>query len=93
MPVSITMNEFMRRFQDMSKGSPFGEHKLPSHFTLVVNANHPLIHKMLDISEKDELDAYPMAKQLYDLALLSQNMLVGKNMTQFIERTLDFLSK
>ncbi len=93
MPVSITMNEFMRRFQDMSKGSPFGEHKLPSHFTLVVNANHPLIHKMLDLSEKDELDAYPMAKQLYDLALLSQNMLVGKNMTQFIERTLVFLSK
>jgi molecular chaperone HtpG len=91
MPVSITLNEFMRRFQDMSKGSPFGDYKLPTHFNVVVNANHPIIQKMTDA--KDELENVPVAKQLYDLALLSQNMLVGENMTKFIERSVEILKK
>jgi len=89
MPVSITMNEFMRRFQDMSKGSPFGDYKLPTHYVLVINANHSLIQKLAE--SENEAQNEVTAKQLFDLALLSQNMLVGKNMTEFIERSVNLM--
>lgn len=83
-PVSIVVPEFMRRYADMSKvngqAGMFGN--MPMMYNLVVNGNHPLISKIATEGNDNGL-----AKQLYDLALLSQGMLSGNDLTQFIERS------
>ena len=87
LPVTITLPEFMRRMKDMSAMS--GEQSfygnLPLGHNVVVNANHPLIAKVLAEPEGDAQKA--LVKQLYDLALLSQNMLTGSDLTAFVRRT------
>lgn len=94
LPITITQNEFMRRMKDMQKmgGSPMmmmGD--MPLNLNIVVNANHPLISKIL--KEDKEESQKTLAKQAYELALLSQNMLSGSNLTGFIKRSLDMISK
>ncbi|MCP9770323.1 molecular chaperone HtpG [Lacihabitans sp. LS3-19] len=87
-PVSIVMPEFMRRYADMSKvngqGGMFGN--MPVMYNLVVNGNHPIISKVAAEGNENGL-----VKQLYDLALLSQGMLNGNDLTQFIERSVEKL--
>lgn len=87
-PVSIVVPEFMRRYADMSKvngqGGMFGN--MPMMYNLVVNGNHPIIGKIAKEGNENGL-----AKQLYDLALLSQGMLHGADLTQFIERSVEKL--
>jgi molecular chaperone HtpG len=83
-PASIVMPEFMRRWQEMSKvngqAAMFGD--MPMSYNLVVNGNHPLINRIATEGNENGL-----AKQLTDLALLSQGMLTGADLTEFIERT------
>jgi molecular chaperone HtpG len=87
LPVTITLPEFMRRMKDMSALS--GEQSfygtLPVTYNVVVNANHPLIGKILAEADTDAQKA--LVKQVYDLALLSQNMLTGPDLTAFVKRT------
>ena len=87
------MAEFMRRWQEMSKlngqADMFGG-MMPSTYTLVVNGNHPLISKIAQESDAEKKSN--LAKQLHDLALLSQGLLEGKELTQFIERSVQTLS-
>lgn len=87
MPVSVVMSEFMRRWKDMSavsgQAGMFGA--MPMNYNVVVNANHPLINKIATTSNKD------LAKQLYDLALLSQGLLTGSELTKFVQRTVESL--
>ncbi len=64
--------------------------KMPDIFNVVVNANHKVIQKIIAI-EKEE-DKIKMAKQAYDLALLSQGMLTGKDLTDFVRRSVDLAS-
>lgn len=86
LPVTLVQAEFMRRMQEMSRlqgNTMFGD--FPEAYTLVVNANHAVINKLLktiDDSKKTEI-----AKQLLDLALLSQGKLTGKDLTNFIQRS------
>ncbi|GAB3762568.1 molecular chaperone HtpG [Spirosoma pomorum] len=91
LPVTITLPEFMRRMKDMSALS--GEQSFYGNFPLghnvVVNANHPLIAKVLAEPDVDTQKA--LVKQLYDLALLSQNMLTGSDLTAFVRRTVSTL--
>lgn len=92
MPVQITRPEFMRRMKDMSMLGGGGMNymgSLPDSFNLVVNSNHPLIGKINN--EKDEAARKTMAKQLIDIAKLSQNLLKGEELTGFIKRSLDIL--
>ncbi|MBX2952061.1 MAG: molecular chaperone HtpG [Leadbetterella sp.] len=88
LPVSIVQTEFMRRYTDMSKingqGGMFGA--MPVMYNLVVNGNHPLIQKVAKEGNENGV-----AKQLVDLALLSQGMLSGKDLTQFIYRSVEKL--
>lgn len=88
LPVSIVQTEFMRRYMDMSKvnGQAGMMGNMPTMYNLVVNGNHPLIQKIA--KEGNESGA---AKQLVDLALLSQGMLTGKDLTQFIHRSVEKL--
>ncbi|AWW00668.1 molecular chaperone HtpG [Arcticibacterium luteifluviistationis] len=88
-PVSIVQPEFMRRYMDMSKlnGQAGMMGNMPTMYNLVVNGNSPIIAKMLKMKGEDRRQTY--AKQLHDLALLSQGMLSGGNLTDFVNRTFE----
>lgn len=91
-PMTITQAEFMRRMKDMSAvggGGMMGMGNMPEMYNLAVNANHPLISKIL--SEKDETKQKHMAKQAADLALLSQNLLKGAELSNFIKRSVELI--
>ncbi|MCB9272725.1 MAG: molecular chaperone HtpG [Lewinellaceae bacterium] len=90
LPVAITKPEFMRRFKEMQmlQGMQLGE--LPDSYNLVVNANHPLIAGKL-LEEQDKEKRSELAAYLYKLAQLNQNMLRGSNLTEFINKSLEFL--
>ncbi|MDO7873256.1 molecular chaperone HtpG [Hymenobacter sp. ASUV-10] len=88
-PVLITQNEFMRRMKDMQRTGGGGGMQMfgafPDSFDVTVNANHPLVQKILaDGGEK-------LAKQAFDLALLAQGMLKGEALTQFVKRSTELL--
>ncbi|MBE0662051.1 MAG: molecular chaperone HtpG [Bacteroidales bacterium] len=91
-PVVITRPEFMRRMKDMASvgGGYSFMGDMPEQFNLVVNLNHKLISKLADETEKDETHQ-SLVKQMIDLALLSQNMLKGQALTDFIKRTVEII--
>lgn len=87
-PFMITQSEFMRRMKDMEKlggGGMMGMGGLPDSYNLVVNANHNLVGSLLE--EKDEEKQASLVTQMYDLAMLSQNLLKGKELADFIKRS------
>lgn len=88
-PVSIVQPEFMRRYMDMNKlnGQAGMMGNMSTMYNLVVNGNSPIIAKMLKMKGEDRRKTY--AKQLHDLALLSQGMLSGGNLTDFVNRTFE----
>lgn len=91
-PMTIVQPEFMRRMKEMSKmggGGMMGMGNFPEMYNLVVNVNHPVISKML--KEKDGAKQKEIAKQTADLALLSQNMLKGEELTNFIKRSIELI--
>ena len=88
LPAIVTQNEFMRRMSEMSKtgGGGMGMFgSMPNTYNITINANHPLISKLAEL--KDESEQKALAKQISDLALLSQNLLTGSDLTAFIKRT------
>lgn len=88
MPVVITMSEFMRRMKDMSKTGGGGFAMMggmPDQYNVSINANHALVSKLLKAKSKEKKGQ--LAKQAYDLAMLSQNLLSGKDLTDFIKRS------
>lgn len=91
MPVVITVSEFMRRMKDMAKlGVGYGfMGNMPDTYQVSINGNHSLIAKIL--KEEIEEKQIELAKQVFDLALLSQNMLTGPALTQFIKRSVMFV--
>ena len=90
LPIIITQNEFMRRFQDMEKLSgQKGFYGNMEHYNLVVNGNHPLASRILE--ETDEAKKTSLTQQLVDLALLSQNILKGEKLSEFIKRSVELL--
>ncbi len=91
-PLTVTQPEFMRRMKEMSMTGGGGFYgALPDSYNLVVNTNHPIISKLVSESNTDKQK--DLAKQITDLALISNNMLTGNDMTQFIKRSVDLLSK
>jgi molecular chaperone HtpG len=89
LPAIVTQNEFMRRMSEMSKNGGGGMGMfgtMPTTYNITVNANHPLISKLAELTSEEEQKA--LAKQISDLALLSQNLLTGADLTAFIKRTI-----
>jgi len=91
-PMVITQPEFMRRMMDMNKMggggmSMFGA--MPEMYNVVVNTNHELSSKI--VAETDIAKRTNIAKQAADLALLSQNMLKGEELSKFITRSLEMI--
>ncbi len=90
LPVMVTQNEFMRRFKDMEKVSgQQGFYGGFDHYNLVINGNHPLATRILD--EKDEAKRTQLVQQMVDLAMLSQNILTGEKLSEFVKRSYDLL--
>lgn len=93
MPVTITMSEFMRRMKDMAATGGGGMAMMGGmndQYNVAINANHTMISKILKL---DEGEGLKLAKQAYDLAMLSQNMLSGANLTDFIKRSVTMASE
>lgn len=92
MPVTITMEEWMRRMKDMSKlGGGGGMNfygAMPDNYKVAVNANHKIINKIL---QADEAQQTVMAKQAFDLAMLAQGLLKGADLTAFVERSVEVI--
>ena len=91
LPVTITMEEWMRRMKEMARMGGGGMNfygSLPDSYKVTINGNHPLIYKILR-AEGDQQTA--LAKQAFDLALLSQALLKGKDLTAFVERSLNIM--
>lgn len=92
-PFMITVPEFMRRMKEMSMtgGGMMGMGNMPDMYNLVVNTNHDLVANILN--ESDESKQKEMIKEGTDLALLSQNLLQGEELTNFVERSFKNLGK
>lgn len=89
MPVTVTMDEFMRRMKDMAAmggGGMMGFYgNMPDTYKVSVNGNHPLVIRLSQLENEEEKTA--LAKQTFDLALLSQGLLTGSELTSFIKRS------
>ena len=87
----ITQNEFMRRYKEMSAmGGGMGFYgEMPESYNLVVNTNHPLIGQILNESDADKQKQ--LIHQLTDLALLSNGLLKGEALTNFIKRSVEMI--
>jgi len=89
-PVTITRPEFTRRMRDMAATGGYGGMGfMPEEYNLVVNANHPLIGNIINEESKQKKES--LVNQLYDLALLSQNMLKGSKLTDFVKRSVGMM--
>jgi molecular chaperone HtpG len=90
LPVTITMEEWMRRMKDMSRlgGGMNFYGAMPDTYKVAVNGNHKLISKILLAEEAQQT---VLAKQAFDLALLAQGMLKGADLTAFVERSVEVL--
>jgi molecular chaperone HtpG len=91
-PVVATRPEFMRRMKDMaSMSGPMGSFyaNMPDEVTLTVNGNHPIYQQVLKNDDKAKQEK--VVHNLADLALLSQGLLKGSNLTNFISRSVDLM--
>ncbi len=91
LPVHVTMEEWMRRMKEMAKmGGGMGFYgNLPDSYKVAVNGNHKLVNRMLQADSEEQQLA--LAKQAYDLALLSQGMLTGADLTAFVNRSVNLI--
>ena len=92
-PFIITQPEFMRRMKEMQAtgggGGMFGMGNMPEMYNLVVNTNHELVNDILNTKTKKKQER--LINQSLDLARLSQGLLKGKELTDFIKRSYDMI--
>jgi molecular chaperone HtpG len=91
-PIVATRSEMSRRMKDMAAvGGPSMSWfaSMPDEVTLTVNTNHPIYRQILD--EKNEDKQSKVVRNLADLALLSQGMLKGEALTDFVNRSVELL--
>jgi molecular chaperone HtpG len=92
-PIVATRPEFMRRMKDMAGmgggGMTAFYAQMPDEVHLTVNGNHPIYQTLL--KEPDVDKQQKQARNLADLALLSQGLLKGAELTNFINRSVDLL--
>jgi len=92
LPFTIIRPEFMRRMKDMQQmggGGGMFMGDMPEQFNLVANTNNTIFTQILE--EKEEKVQDKLVKQVYDLALLSQNLLKGESLTEFIKRSVEII--
>ncbi|HZK64692.1 MAG TPA: molecular chaperone HtpG [Puia sp.] len=92
LPVVATRPEFMRRMKDMAAlngGMGAFYASMPDEVTLTVNGNHPIYKTVLGESDSDKQQK--LVHNLADLALLSQGLLNGNELTNFIQRSVELI--
>jgi molecular chaperone HtpG len=93
-PVVATRSEFMRRMKDMAAIGGGGMMnfygQMPDEVTLTVNGNHPIYQNLL--KETDVEKQQKQVRNLADLALLSQGLLKGSDLTNFINRSVEMMN-
>jgi len=62
---------------------------MPDNYKVVVNGNHKLISRILQDDNEDAQAT--LAKQAFDLALLSQGLLKGADLTEFVNRSVNLI--
>ena len=88
----ITQPEFMRRMKEMQQtggGGMFGMGNMPEMYNLVVNTNSELVSEILNTKTKKKQER--LINQSLDLAQLSQGLLKGEALTNFIKRSYDMI--
>ncbi len=92
-PFMITQPEFMRRMKEMQAsgggGGMFGMGNMPEMYNLIVNTNSELVSDILNKSDKDEQNR--LISQSLDLARLSQGLLKGKELSDFVKRSYEMI--
>lgn len=91
-PFVITQPEFMRRMKEMNQtggSGMFGMGNMPEMYNLMVNTNHELVSEILNTKTKKKKER--LINQALDLAKLSQNLLKGKELTDFIKRSYEMI--
>ncbi|QKX07606.1 molecular chaperone HtpG [Aquimarina sp. TRL1] len=91
-PFMITQPEFMRRMKEMQQTGGGGMNmfgNMPEMYNLVVNTNHDLVGEIFNT--KTDKKKERLIKQSLDLAKLSQNLLKGEELTEFIKRSFDMI--
>nr|WP_304622638.1 molecular chaperone HtpG [Pedobacter sp. Leaf250] len=90
LPVTITMDEFMRRMKDMAAmGGGMGFYgQMPDSYKVAINGNHKLVSKILKAEGEEQSN---LVKQAVDLALLAQGMLTGSELTAFVSRSVELI--
>ncbi len=89
-PVMVTQPEFMRRMMEQQKlggGGMMGA--FPEMYNMVINSNHPNVIAVLSKRGKNKKNT---AKTMTDLALLSNGMLKGQDLSKFIDRTVGLIN-
>ncbi|MEC7186541.1 MAG: molecular chaperone HtpG, partial [Bacteroidota bacterium] len=89
MPFMLAQPEFMRRMKEMQQTGGGAMGNLPEMYSLIVNTNHELVGKILNTRTEKKRNS--LIKQSIDLAKLSQNNLTGKDLTEFINRSIDLI--
>ena len=93
-PVVATRPEFMRRMKDMgAMGGGMGSWyaNMPDEVTLTVNGNHKIYQNIL--KQEDAVLQEKQVRNLADLALLSQGLLKGSELTNFINRSVELMDE
>jgi len=91
-PFIITQPEFMRRMKEMQQtggGGMFGMGNMPEMYNLVVNTNSDLVGEILNTKTKKKQER--LINQSLDLARLSQGLLKGEELTNFVKRSYELL--
>ena len=90
-PFMITQPEFMRRMKEMQQtgGGMFGMGNMPDMYNLVVNTNSELVGEILATKTKKKQER--LINQSLDLARLSQGLLKGQELTNFIKRSYEMI--
>ncbi|MEX1192533.1 MAG: molecular chaperone HtpG [Brumimicrobium sp.] len=89
-PIVLTQPEFIRRMKEQQQMGGAGfMGAFPETYNMVLNSNHPKITDLLNTKKKG--DQKKKAKQLADLALLSQGMLKGEALTEFVNRSIELV--
>ncbi|OUS18090.1 molecular chaperone HtpG [Nonlabens dokdonensis] len=91
-PFMITQPEFMRRMKEMQAtggGGMMGFGNMPDMYNLVVNGNSDLVQSIFN--EKDEEKKSGLIQQAVDLAKLSQGLLKGEKLTEFVSRSYELI--
>src|SRR5476651_208888 len=91
LPVTVTMDEFMRRMKEMAAmGGGMGFYgSMPDNYKVIVNDNHKLITRILQETNAEVQSQ--LSKQAFDLALLSQGLLTGAELTEFVNRSVNLI--